>query len=105
MKVEAVTAGSEAERAGLEVGDTIVEIQGKPAGQDSREPLARLNPGDTIQLKVSRRHGERTLSWKAGSGQETTFQLKDVDTLTAEQRARRAAWLKGEAQTAGAARP
>jgi predicted metalloprotease with PDZ domain len=105
MKVEAVAAGSEAERAGLEVGDTILEIQGKPAGQDSREPLARLNPGDTIQLKVSRRHGEQILSWNAGSHQEITFQLKDVDNVTVEQRARRAAWLIGEAQTAGAARP
>jgi predicted metalloprotease with PDZ domain len=105
MKVEAVTAGSEAERAGLEVGDTILEIQGKPPGQDSREPLSRLKPGDTIQLKVSRRQGERTLSWNAGSHQEITFQLKDVDNLAAEQRARRAAWLKGEAQTSGAARP
>src|SRR5712671_4085241 len=67
MKVEAVTAGSEAERAGLQVGDTILEIQGKPAGQDSREPLSRLKPGDAIELKVSRRQGERTLSWNAGS--------------------------------------
>jgi len=105
MKVEAVAAGSEAERAGLEVGDTILEIQGKPAGRDSREPLARLNPGDTIQLKVSRRHGEQILSWNAGSRQEITFQLKDVDNLTAEQRARRAAWLKGEAQTDGVPHP
>jgi predicted metalloprotease with PDZ domain len=105
MKVEAVTAGSEAERAGLQVGDTILEIQGKPAGQDSREQLARLNPGDTIQLKVRRWQGEQILSWSAGSHQETTFQLKGVDNLTAEQRARRAAWLKGEAQTNGAARP
>jgi len=105
MKVEAVTAGSEAERAGLEVGDTILEIQGKPAGQDSREPLARLKPGDAIELKVSSRHGARILSWNAGSHQEITFQLKDVDNLTTEQRARRTAWLKGEAQTSGAARP
>jgi predicted metalloprotease with PDZ domain len=105
MKVEAVTAGSEAERAGLEVGDTILEIQGKPAGQDSREPLARLKPGDAIQLKVSSRHGARILSWNVGSHQEITFQLKDVDNLTTEQRARRAEWLKGEAQTSGATRP
>jgi predicted metalloprotease with PDZ domain len=105
MKVEAVAAGSEAERAGLEVGDTILEIQGKPAGQDSREPLARLKPGETIQLKVSSRRGEQILRWNAGSRQEITFWLKDVDNPTPEQRARRAAWLKGEAQTAGAARP
>jgi predicted metalloprotease with PDZ domain len=105
MKVEGVAAGSEAERAGLEVGDTILEIQGKPAGQDTREPLARLNPGDTIQLKVSSRHGEQILRWNAGSHEEITFQLKDVDNLAAEQGARRAAWLKGEAQTAGVAPP
>jgi predicted metalloprotease with PDZ domain len=105
MKVEAVTAGSEAEHAGLQVGDTILEIQGKPAGQDSREQLARLNPGDTIQLKVRSRRGEQTLIWNAGSRQEITFQLKDVDNITAEQRARRAAWLKGEAETSGATRP
>jgi hypothetical protein len=64
-----------------------------------------LKPGDAIQLKVSSRHGEQILRWNAGSRQEITFWLKDVDHPTTEQRARRAAWLKGEAQTAGAARP
>ena len=33
MSVGAVTPGSEAERAGLQVGDTIVELQGKATGQ------------------------------------------------------------------------
>ncbi len=99
MSVVAVTPGSDAERAGLQVGDTIVELLGQPAGQESRQELARLSPGDSLSLKVqSRRAGERQLKWKVGSRQEVDYDVKDLDQVTDEQRARRAAWLKGEAQ-------
>ena len=99
MSVVAVTPDSEAQRAGLQVGDTIVELLGKPAGQESRQELARLNPGDWLSVKVqSRRAGERQLKWKVGSRQEVDYEVKDLDQVTAEQRTRRAAWLKGEAQ-------
>jgi len=101
MSVAAVTPGGEAERAGLQVGDTILELQGKPAGLESRETLQRLNPGDTLTLKTrGRRGGERELKWKVGDRQEISYEVKDLEQVTAEQRARRAAWLKGEAQEA-----
>ncbi len=84
MSVAAVTPGSEAEQAGLRVGDTIVELQGKPAGQESREELSRLNPGDTLTVKVrSRRGADRELKWKVGSRQEISYQLQDLDQVTA----------------------
>jgi predicted metalloprotease with PDZ domain len=110
MSVTAVTHNGEAERSGLLVGDTILEILGKSAGQESRQELSRINPGDQLTIKVrSRRGGERELKWKVGSRQETLYQVKDLDTVTSEQHARRAAWLKGEAETnpqsAGAAQP
>ncbi|MBZ5680104.1 MAG: hypothetical protein LAO24_08360 [Acidobacteriia bacterium] len=112
MIVGAVTAGSEAERAGLQVGDTILEMQGRPAGQESRQDLARLNPGGTLSVKVrGRRGGERELKWKIGSREEISYEVKDLENASEGQRARRAAWLKGEAQSkketrdkAGAAR-
>ncbi len=101
MSVAAVTPGSAAEHAGLQVGDIIVELQGKPGAQESRQELARLNPGDTLTVKVrSRRGGERELKWKVGSRQEISYEVKDLDQVTAQQRARRMAWLKGEAQGA-----
>jgi predicted metalloprotease with PDZ domain len=104
MTVGTVTPGSEAEQAGLRVGDTIVELQGRSAGRESREELARLNPGDTLTVRVrSRRGGERELKWKVGSRQEISYEVKNLDQVTDEQRARRAAWLKGEAQSAIAA--
>ncbi len=99
MVVSAIVTGSEAERAGLQSGDTILEIGGSAPGLESSETAAVLAPGDTINLKLrTRRGGERELKWKVGSRDEISYQLKDMDKITAEQRARRAAWLKGEAQ-------
>jgi len=98
MTVEAVTPGGEAEHAGLHVGDTILEIQGKLPGPD----LARLNPGDTVKVKVRARHAaERELNWKVGSREEKSYEVKDLENVTPAQSARRAVWLKGEAQPAG----
>ena len=99
MTVEAVSAGSEAERAGLQAGDTILEINGKIVGEDSSQEVARLNPGDAIAVKIRGRRGERELKWKVASREEVSYELKDVENVTAQQRARRAAWLKGEAET------
>ena len=45
MSVIAVAPGSEAERAGLQVGNIITEIQGQPATQESDRQLAQMNPG------------------------------------------------------------
>jgi predicted metalloprotease with PDZ domain len=99
MTVAAVAPGSEAEQAGLQVGDTILELQGKPAGQESRQELSRLNPGDALTVKVrSRRAGERELRWKISSRQEVSYEVKDLERVTVDQHARRVAWLKGEAQ-------
>ena len=101
MSVAAITPGSAAEHAGLQVGDTIVELQGKPAGQESRQVLAELSPGDTLAVKVrSRRGAERELKWKVGSRQEISYEIKDLDQVTSTQRERRVAWLKGEALSA-----
>lgn len=100
MTVVVVTPGSEAEHAGLQVGDAITELQGKPAAEDSQQQLSRLKPGDTVSLKVrSRRGQERELQWKVGSREETSYQVRDFDTVTGEQHSHRAAWLKGEAES------
>ena len=99
MAVSEVTAGSEAERSGLQTGDTILEINGKMAGQESSQEMARLDPGDTITVKVRSRRGvDRELTWKVGSREEISYNFENVENVTAEQQARRAAWLKGEAQ-------
>jgi predicted metalloprotease with PDZ domain len=94
-----VTAGSEAERAGLQTGDTILEINGKTTGDEFPQQIAQLTAGETITVKVrGRRGGDHELQWKVGTRDEISYALRDLDHLTAEQQARRTAWLKGEAQ-------
>lgn len=103
MSVASVDPSSDAQRAGLLPGDVILTIQSQPAGQDAREQMTGLTPGETLTLKVrSRRGAERELSFKVGSRQEISYEVHDLDVVTPEQRARRAAWLKGEAQPAPA---
>ena len=99
MIVTAITPGGGAEGAGLQKGDTILEINGKAAGQESWQETARLRSGDTVAVKVRGWPGlERELRWKVGSREEVAYQLKDAENMSAEQRTRRSAWLKGEAQ-------
>jgi predicted metalloprotease with PDZ domain len=99
MTVASVTARGEAERAGLQPGNVVLEINGTAAGQESAQEISLLAPGDTITVKIrARRGGERELKWKVGSREEISYDLKDAENVTSEQRARRAAWLKGEAQ-------
>jgi predicted metalloprotease with PDZ domain len=103
MVVEWVSPGGEAEKAGLQVGDTITQLEGKAVGQESREDLSRLHAGDTIVARVRHHGAEHELKWKMAAREDTSYQVKDLDPLAAEQRARRTAWLKGEAQSVAGA--
>ena len=99
LSVGSVAAGGEAERAGLQAGDVIIEIQGKAAGQQSRDELSQLKAGETLTVKIRTRRGnEREFKWKIGSRSQISYEVVNLETVTPEQRARRAAWLKGEAQ-------
>jgi len=99
-----VQRGSEAARAGLTVGDVILELDGKPASSDFRTRLSLVRAGDMIQLRIRNRSGEHSLQWRSGSRQEVEFVVRDMQNVSAQQRARRAAWLNGESQS-GDARP
>ena len=96
--------GSEAERTGLMPGDVVLQLNGHPVAADFERRLGSLRPGDVIRLRVRQRGNERDLQWKVGSREEAEYRLVDVANITPEQRARRAAWLKGESQEEGAKR-
>ena len=105
LVVSALTPGSAADLAGLAVGDSILAINGQKADRGFSALSSEVRPGDTLRLRVRNSAGERELHWKMGSRQEVELELADLDKVTAEQKARRAAWLKGEAQALGTAAP
>ncbi|MGH8191221.1 MAG: PDZ domain-containing protein, partial [Rhodanobacteraceae bacterium] len=54
LRVEAVTPGGPAERAGLQTGDVITAIDGKRLSPNDSYALADLQPGKTARLTVIR---------------------------------------------------
>jgi predicted metalloprotease with PDZ domain len=94
--VTRVEPGTAAARAGAVVGDTLLSINGKVAGPDPRETLSALRPGETVRLRVRRGRDERELKFKLGAKKEVEYVVRDVETLSAEQKARRKEWLRGE---------
>jgi predicted metalloprotease with PDZ domain len=105
LVVSAVTPGSAAEFVGLARGDSILEINGQKADRGFSGRWAEVRPGDTLRLRVRNSAGERELRWKMGSRQDTELELADVDKITVQQTARRAAWLQGESRALGAVAP
>jgi len=61
-----VTTGSPAERAGLQKGDIIREVDGKPVdtGNQLRNRISSQAPGSTVSLKVDRNGAVRTFTVK-----------------------------------------
>ncbi len=99
--VVSVERGSAAERAGLSAGDSIVEINGHATSRDFNAQLARLRAGDMLRLQIKNALGKRDLEWKVSATQELHFELNDMDHIASQQKARRAAWLKGDPETPG----
>ena len=104
--VASIESGSEAERAGLRVGDVVQQVNGTPVPftraidvAGTLEPLlAGLRVGDTVRLKLSGPAGTRELSFKLGGREQDVHALVDADNVTPAQRARRAAWVRGDSQ-------
>jgi predicted metalloprotease with PDZ domain len=87
---------SEAERAGLAVGDVILTVNGQPADAGLFRKLEQLKPGETLKLRVSGQGGERELHWKPGWRERVDFELRDSGEVSEPEKACRAAWLLGE---------
>ena len=83
--------GTPAFNAGLEEGDTITSVDGKPF-----EPFRSRKPGEKVALEVRRPTG-RTASLTLTFGEDPALEAVLVEstggTVTAEQRAFRDSWL------------
>ncbi|MCZ2291618.1 MAG: DegQ family serine endoprotease [Burkholderiales bacterium] len=66
--VQAVEEGQAAEKAGVEAGDIIVKVDGKPVEKSSDLPrmIGSIKPGTKIVLQVFRRGSTRDISLRVG---------------------------------------
>jgi predicted metalloprotease with PDZ domain len=100
--VIAVTPGGEAEKATLHAGDSILAVNGAEPSASVVEQIATMEPGSTVKLKVSSRNRTREIKYKLQAKRDFDFAFKELPDATAGQRARRAAWIRGDSQSSGA---
>lgn len=64
VTIDEVIEGTPAEKAGVESGDALVSIDGRPVKQvsDVRDALKDKNPGDAVKIVVKRDGAEKELS-------------------------------------------
>jgi serine protease Do len=67
-EVKTVEAGGPAAQAGLQIGDVVLEIEGRPVGTvaDLQARLAQLEPGSTVRLRTVRFGQEREVAVRLG---------------------------------------
>jgi predicted metalloprotease with PDZ domain len=96
--VIAVSPGSEAEKANLRPGDSILSVNGAEPAGNVVEQIAMMEPGSTVKLKVSSHNHTREVKYKLAAKQDVDFGFTELPDATAEQKARRAAWIRGDSE-------
>ena len=104
-RVTSIEVGSNAEAAGLAVGDAILEINGRAFKRgDLDELIAAARPGDMIRLHSLRKKQDHEVSFALSSREEHRFEVVEVEAPTADQLTHRRNWLASEiSHPAGAA--
>jgi len=97
--VASVDTDSDAQRQGLSIGDVILLVNGKPLAGNVDERVAAMRVGESLKLRVAGRDGQRDVKFKLSAREREEFTITTVPTLTADQRARRAAWLTADDQS------
>jgi predicted metalloprotease with PDZ domain len=91
LVVTDVVAGSPAERAGLQAGDAITEVEGtaKPTVKLLSDTLSARKPGEQLKLKV----GDRELQATLALVPQWTYAIRPAASVSPEQHALGDAWL------------
>lgn len=99
LTVVRIEENSPAARLNLSPGDEILKVNGKEVSGDWSQYLQTRNPKSVLHLKVSSAGGEiRELDLPLGTRKIDEYRLQDMPGMLPVARARRAAFLRGEAE-------
>jgi predicted metalloprotease with PDZ domain len=95
-RVEWVDRGSNAERAGLQPGDTILKLNGRPLEGLPQEALIAAKPGSEVKLTVRRGAQNLDLKFRLGRVEETVYTVQEDSNASPDEVAIRESWLTGK---------
>ena len=95
LQVDSVDSETDAQRAGLQPGDVLLMADGNllPAGPNLALPL--WQPGQLVELQVTREGATRTLKFRVGVNRQVSMQIQEDPNAGADQLRVREGWLKG----------
>ena len=99
--VDSVERGSDAHVLGIRAGDVIREINGEAVSNFTAQ-IGVLEPGSNMRLRIERDSAVLDLTVRIGSKNLLDYEIVNAGHLTEAQRARRAAWMRAEAETRAA---
>jgi predicted metalloprotease with PDZ domain len=103
VTVQSVAQGSSAARAGLEAGDELVEMNGKPLRSLPQDLLRGSKPGREVRFLIRRDGREFSIRFRLESAVRTAYHIEEMKTASPEQRLLRDHWLKGTTVSAAGA--
>jgi predicted metalloprotease with PDZ domain len=99
LTIVRVDENSPASRLNLSAGDEILKVNGKPLSGDWSQYLQKRNPKSSLHFRVSSSGGEiRELDLPLTTRKSDEYELNDVPGISSAARARRTAFLRGEAE-------
>jgi predicted metalloprotease with PDZ domain len=90
--------GAQARNAGIQEGDEIIAIDGKPPGRNLERQFGNAKPGTKVRLTIQSRGVRKDVDLILAEGSATAYVFHDAPQATREQLARREAWLNSEDQ-------
>jgi predicted metalloprotease with PDZ domain len=95
VAISSVTPGSGAERAGLQAGDVLVQLDGRPFGRSAMRFLFQHSPGDTVNARIQRNGSERDISFALGSRGIQAYSVSEIPNVSDRQKRIRDGMLHG----------
>lgn len=94
-QISAVAPGSGAEKAGVQSGDIILQIEGQPFGRSAARFLYQHRPGDTVNMRIERNGSPMDVSFPLAERLVQTYSITEISNASERQRRIRDGLLHG----------
>jgi predicted metalloprotease with PDZ domain len=95
LQIAAVTPGSQAQQAGLQVGDFLLKLDGQPFPRFAQRWLLSHSPGDKVKLQIERDASQREISLTLGKRTMESYSISEMPVATSKQKHIRDGILNG----------
>ncbi len=95
LQVDSVDSETDAQRAGLQPGDVLLMADGNLLSAGPNLALPLWQPGQLVELQVTREGATRTLKFRVGVNRQVSMQIQEDPNAGADQLRVREGWLEG----------